>query len=285
MKKFKIAPSSLFNNYDLCINRQEHQTDVKLHTHSFKELVIIMAGQAVHFSGNDSYPIMAGDCFVVDEAHGYRESVGFELVNVLFIPDKLNLPWNEARKLPGYNAFFALEPRYRKEHNFRSILRLSPDKLATCSSIIDNIEVEISQKRSGFEFVSTSLFMQLIAIISRAYASSAKPQHITLMGISNVISHIENRFSEEIRLTDLMTISKLSEGQLLREFRKATGHTPVDYLLRLRLRNAAHILRHEKCSITDIAFRCGFNDSNYFTRQFTRVLGMSPREYRNLRTN
>jgi AraC family L-rhamnose operon transcriptional activator RhaR/AraC family L-rhamnose operon regulatory protein RhaS len=275
-----LLVSHFTRGYSLTINRQPQQLDTKLHTHQFKELVIIINGKGIHFSGKDSYPIMAGDCFVVDEPHGYKDSVDLQLVNILFVPEKLNLPWNEARKLPGYNAFFALEPKYRKLHNFRNSLQLSPDKLAVCSTIIDSLENELEKQKPGFEFISAALFMELIGIISRAYAQRSKPHHVTLMGLSETISFMEQNCSKEIKISDLIRISSLSESKLLREFKKATGHTPIDYLLRLRLRNAAEILRHETDSVTNVAYRTGFNDSNYFSRQFSRIFGTSPREYR-----
>ena len=60
------------------------------------------------------------------------------------------------------------------------------------------------------------------------------------------------------------------------------GFSPTDYLIRSRIRRAEAILLGEgkTISITDVADRCGFNDSNYFSRQFRRVVGQSPRDYR-----
>ena len=52
------------------------------------------------------------------------------------------------------------------------------------------------------------------------------------------------------------------------------------YLLDLRLRVAAEKLMSEKSTVTDIAFQCGFNDSNYFTKLFRRKYGQSPRAFR-----
>ena len=71
----------------------------------------------------------------------------------------------------------------------------------------------------------------------------------------------------------------MSQRSFMRAFQAAMGSSPVAHLIRLRLNRAATLLRHNDESITDIAFRVGFSDSNYFTRQFRNVMGVSPREY------
>ena len=69
-------------------------------------------------------------------------------------------------------------------------------------------------------------------------------------------------------------------SNLMRVFRKATGQTPIEYLVRLRIQRAMDMLRNTDLTVTEIALEVGFNDSNYFTRQFRRILGESPRSFR-----
>ncbi len=59
-----------------------------------------------------------------------------------------------------------------------------------------------------------------------------------------------------------------------------TGLTPQRYLNRLRLMKARHLLRHSEASVTDIAYRCGFSDSNHFSTLFRREFNWSPRDIR-----
>ena len=54
----------------------------------------------------------------------------------------------------------------------------------------------------------------------------------------------------------------------------------ISYLIRLRINRAADLLRHSNNNVTEVALEVGFNDSNYFTRQFKRVVGMSPSRFR-----
>jgi AraC family L-rhamnose operon transcriptional activator RhaR/AraC family L-rhamnose operon regulatory protein RhaS len=58
------------------------------------------------------------------------------------------------------------------------------------------------------------------------------------------------------------------------------GTSPIANLVQLRVNRAAALLRQTNQSVTEIAFQVGFHDSNYFTRQFHKLLGVTPRQYR-----
>ena len=63
-------------------------------------------------------------------------------------------------------------------------------------------------------------------------------------------------------------------------FKEATGYSPIDYLIRIRLHKAAEMLVSTSSTISEISPECGFADSNYLTRQFRKVYKVSPREFR-----
>ncbi|MDG6692567.1 helix-turn-helix domain-containing protein [Staphylococcus aureus] len=63
-------------------------------------------------------------------------------------------------------------------------------------------------------------------------------------------------------------------------FRQQTGMTISQYLRQLRLCQAQYLLRHSSLLISEIAARCGFEDSNYFSVVFTRETGVTPRVWR-----
>jgi AraC-like DNA-binding protein len=72
----------------------------------------------------------------------------------------------------------------------------------------------------------------------------------------------------------------LSPFHFLRRFAAALGVTPHQYLVRARLRRAAHLLAGGGRSITDVALDCGFGDLSNFVRTFGRAAGVSPRAFR-----
>ncbi|MBF0197089.1 MAG: helix-turn-helix transcriptional regulator [Planctomycetes bacterium] len=100
------------------------------------------------------------------------------------------------------------------------------------------------------------------------------------MKVAQVIHYIEQHYSKTLNLQDLARIAKLSENRLIILFKEAMGKTPMDYIIDLRLRKAGELLRSSPSPITKIAFQVGYDDSNYFTRQFKKRIGLSPRDYR-----
>ena len=94
------------------------------------------------------------------------------------------------------------------------------------------------------------------------------------------MSHLEVKFDHPINLDELAGIAHMSKRSFIRAFQAATGASPIAYLIQLRINRATALLRDSDAPVTDIAFRAGFADSNYFTRQFRKLTGISPRSYR-----
>lgn len=89
-----------------------------------------------------------------------------------------------------------------------------------------------------------------------------------------------NEYSSEIDLNHLARECYLSPSQFRRNFRKLLGKSPLQFILNVRLQAAANLLTNSRLSVTEIALKCGFNESNYFTRQFRQHIGINPSEYR-----
>ena len=274
-----LRMSTLSQGFPLVVDRVTNHGPTPLHTHDFTELVIVLAGRGVHYSTDEAYEVIAGDAFVVSKAHGYKEAEKLELVNILFHPDRLALPLMEARKLPGYHAFFALEPRYRRQHHFRSCLHLTMQELGIISGLTNEMAAELRGRGPGFEYIATAMLIHLIGRLARSYEGMRAVESRPLIRLGTVLSHMERHYTERIRLEDLTAIARMSGSGLLRAFRSITGYAPMEYLIRLRILRACDILRAGELNITETAYRVGFSDSNYFTRQFRQVMQCTPREY------
>jgi AraC-like DNA-binding protein len=252
------------------------------HYHDFSELVIVSRGVGVQCLEGMDLPIAAGDVFLLcgKQRHYFHHREQLVLINVMYDHERIALPENELRRMPGYCAMFMLEPAYRKQHRFASRLHLSRDHLARVEAITGRMECECSQKDSGYEIVLRAKLLELIAYLSRAYERGKSTEAQSLLRVSNVIGAMEKDYSEQWKLDDFVAIAHMSKSNLLAVFRKATGQTPIDYLTGIRIQRATEVLLTTDENITEIAFAVGFNDSNYFTRQFRKATGRSPREFR-----
>jgi len=270
------------DGFPIAIERREPQPEFPAHKHEFSEIVLITGGECLHVVGRESWPLSAGDVFVIGgtQGHVYRDLKQLRLINILFQPEKLQLGLGDLQRLPGYHALFSLEPAWRRRHDFKSRLRLKPREMAAVIALVDQMDAELRERDAGFGFLTTALFMQIVVYLSRCYEQARDADSRHLLQIAKAITHLESSADSTVNLDQLASIAGMSKRSLVRAFHEATGVPPIAYLIQLRVHRAAALLRSSDESITDIAFRVGFADSNYFTRQFTKQYSVSPRRYR-----
>ncbi len=255
----------------------EDRTD-KRHWHGFHELILIAEGTAIHEIDDLAFPVVAGDVFLIqgEQVHRFAERKGLTAINLIFDPERLPLPHDTLRQLPGYRALFELEPAFRRQHRFRSHLHLSPQAL---EAALRRVRTALEwQKRPGpgTEVRLLALLLELMVELAERYAASPTPEGQALLRLGDILRALEARSDEEWNVAELARRAGLSRNQFLRTFRQATGFSPIDYVLRLRIRRAMELLAQGGQSITHLAFAVGFRDSNYFARQFRRLVGQSP---------
>jgi AraC-like DNA-binding protein len=88
------------------------------------------------------------------------------------------------------------------------------------------------------------------------------------------------RYRDPLDVTALARAAHLSEAHFSREFRRAFGETPHQYLLTRRLERAAELLRNTDRSVAEICFAVGLRSVGSFTTSFGRTYGVSPTTYR-----
>lgn len=260
-----------------------HDLTAILHYHEFSELVIITRGQGMHHIDGVDYPVAAGDVFLIQGniAHYFVERLEMEHYNVMFDPGKLTLPEAELRQMPGYQAIFHLEPAYRRRHRFSSRLQLDHIRLAEMEEIIRRMQAEILDNASGVNAAVFGHLIELIVFISRQYSAQAVSyKRKGLLRLGKLIGLLEKEYARDWSLDKIARLSGMSKNNLLLVFKDATGQSPIDFLLNLRLQKAAEMLLNSDCNIAETALNTGFHDSNYFTRQFRKKFGRSPRQYR-----
>src|SRR5437763_7490099 len=91
---------------------------------------------------------------------------------------------------------------------------------------------------------------------------------------------IDARYREPLDVPALARTAHLSPAHFSREFRRAFGETPHQYLLTRRLERAAALLRNTDRSVADICLTVGLTSVGSFTTSFGRVFGLSPTTYR-----
>lgn len=98
--------------------------------------------------------------------------------------------------------------------------------------------------------------------------------------IMKVKTYIHDHYMDDVRLDDMASLAGMSRSAFSRFFKLHTGQTLRDYLIGIRLGNAARLLVDSEESIANISFFCGFNNLSNFNRIFKDRKKLSPSEFR-----
>ncbi len=259
-------------------------SDFPLHQHNFTELVIILDGRGVHFTADDEYQIGAGDVFVVSESiqHGYHHAESVCMINLMFNLAKLLPSASDLYSLAGFQTLFKLEPNSRRTYNFRNRLQLTAEALSLVENLSLSICSELRQRKAGYKTLCMGRLYELLVLLSRYTPANPSVEFQTLRKFGKIISHLETHYDScTFSVNQLAAMANMSRRTFLRSFKKATGCSPIQYLIALRLEKAKELLlNNRELRISDIALQVGFHDSNYFSRLFRDHCNCSPRLFR-----
>lgn len=252
------------------------------HHHDFDELTVIAEGKGIHSVNDVDYPVSAGDVFVITQGHSHYFHHRENMVHLNVMYDINNLPLSAPYlfDLPGFRSMFSLEPFLIKERDTVASLKLTPNQLQRIKHIWGVMKHEEEERLSGFEVIMVNRFQELVVFLSRLYVGLQTSRKIRTLAIENTMRFMDTHYDQPLMLKDLYTKAGMSRPAFMKHFGESTGVSPITYLTNTRIEKACEMLRTTSDSITEIALRTGFTNSNYFARVFRKQMRTSPRNYR-----
>ncbi|MGV3558264.1 helix-turn-helix domain-containing protein [Larkinella arboricola] len=98
--------------------------------------------------------------------------------------------------------------------------------------------------------------------------------------LEQAFEFMQMNYDKDISLADLGRVVNMPDVSFSRFIKKRTGKTFIDSLNEIRLGHASRMLIDTTHTITEISYKCGFNNTSYFNRMFRRKNGCTPREFR-----
>lgn len=98
--------------------------------------------------------------------------------------------------------------------------------------------------------------------------------------LRRVTDHMAENYERELSLAELAGVAGVSPFHFAREFKRATGAAPHQYLIRVRVERAKALLADGRLPIAEVSLRAGFGSQSHFTRLFHRLTGETPKSYR-----
>lgn len=100
--------------------------------------------------------------------------------------------------------------------------------------------------------------------------------------IKQMLSYIQEHYSEKITVQDIASSIHISERGCYRLFQTSLGETPVEFMISLRLQKAQELLRYTDKSVLEVAVETGFGTSSYFGKIFKQYHHITPKQYKKL---
>jgi AraC family L-rhamnose operon transcriptional activator RhaR/AraC family L-rhamnose operon regulatory protein RhaS len=161
-------------------------------------------------------------------------------------------------------------------------MQLTPSQLAEIMPLLEKMQVECDAIESdiGAQSIAFAYMVQLLVTLFRIYCEHRRKDNLTILHIADALSYLEANLDRKVSTKELMGITNMSASTLNRHFQNATGLSPVEFHIQRRIGKACRLIRTSNLTIGEIAEITGFDDGNYFSRQFRKVMGMSPLQYR-----
>lgn len=259
--------------YKLAKDRMVSRNKVKrkryvssIHYHEEYELYYMLDGSTTYFIGSEIYSIEKG--------------------NFVFIPrgiphntDSKNCHSNERILLSFSGDIFDHKTRPLLEALCEHRVIYVPDAhLPQLEEILFKLEAEYAQEEQSL--LLDIYILELLALLCR-YRCDRKA-HIQESDkiVYTISDYIRSNFEQDITLEQLCKTFAISEGYLSRKFKAVSGIGLNQYITYVRISHAEKLLSESDLSVTEIAERCGFNGSNYFTSVFKKIKGMTPLMYK-----
>ncbi|MEO8352076.1 MAG: AraC family transcriptional regulator [Chthoniobacteraceae bacterium] len=265
--------------------RSRHYTP-GLTWHDRLELFIPVDGRARLRMGEQELVLAPREICVVDnlKLHGVVDFRGFDarVIVISFRPEFVYTLGS-----PSHDYTFLL-PFYSKLANLSHVVRTGAELLPPMHEALARLlhcyfdEGDPRHVEAGCK----AYFLELLYLLARHFRSSEllksefiRQQERTLK-LKPLFDFVSCHYAERISLPQAAALTRMSQPQFIKLFKRVAGMTFVAYLTHLRLTNAHRLLAETAQTIAEIANHVGFSDQSYFDRRFKAAFGQTPREVR-----
>ncbi|MCI8822633.1 MAG: AraC family transcriptional regulator [Lachnospiraceae bacterium] len=226
----------------------------------------VLGGKGYYRVNNTMYRLEEGDAFLIcpDELIYYEADkkepwtytwIGFQGVKIRGYLERTSLP---------------ATPVFHYGHDDR--IRLCHEKM-----------FEANQLSGNRDLIMNSILYEYLFLLARKFPrEQISPGEKQSIYVEEALRYLESRYGQELSIQALADELGLDRSHLHRVFKAATGVSPQEYLLDLRIRKASELLKRTDLPISVIALSVGYEDTLYFSRLFKKKKGQSPTRYRAL---
>lgn len=171
-----------------------------------------------------------------------------------------------------------IEPIAEGTHQFIPLLRKGDPQHGKVKIILDEL-VQCSKNAPNRKAVVFTSMVQIFLQMAETIQPCSIQKKHNNETVKTALQYMTDHYSERITLQQIADSVHLHPNYLCALFKEYTGQTAFYHLNRIRVENAANLLKNSALSVSDAASCCGFDNTGFFTRKFKEYMGMPPKEY------
>ena len=272
-----IKRGQLNNDYKLFRLKDRSDIQFEHHYHEFNKIIIFISGNVIYNIEGKSYKLMPWDILFVPRNQVHKPIVEpdeeYERIVIWINDNFLKEHGNEEDDLLTC---------FRLARENRHLLRIFKNSVNSIKSILSKIESEEKGEQFGTGILCNALFLELMVYINRLQMEPS--EHVEDIEvkfdeqIQNIIKYINTNLGAELSIDILSKMFFINKYYLMHKFKANTGCTIHNYVINKRIQRCAAYI-NEGISPADAANECGFNDYSSFARAFSKMFGVTPKNY------
>jgi AraC-like DNA-binding protein len=270
---------------EVCFNSfsPDHQLTPSFHDHL--EITYIFEGRGSFTIEDKKYDAHTDDIFIIGNTEFHRleahDTIKLKTVSLYFLPEFVYSV--------GQNSFDFeyLRPFFDHSSEFKNKIGVEEFNPKAVLCLMEKIHREKCEKKDFYQLAVKNHLTEILLLLVRHYRKFTsdlieytKRRH-EIDRLKNAFSVLQNGYQGRISLNHVAEAACMSPSYFCKFFKKVTGNTLTDYVLRLRIDRAKELLLKGELNITEIAYKTGFESHSYFDRIFRRYTKVSPQNYRN----
>ncbi|MBE7053186.1 MAG: helix-turn-helix domain-containing protein [Ruminococcaceae bacterium] len=272
-----------FLNEDLFyINIWEHKFS-PVHKHNFLEFVYVLEGRSEHIVNGETTILKEGDYFIIDydKKHAFfsRGEDTIKVINCLFYPRFIDSMMKDCRKLSEILSNYLIKFNHAVFSRIPTETIFHDDDGSVKKQFLKMLN-EYQEKKVGYKEMLRCILIETILMILRNVCLSEKISDFDSV-TGEVVKFVEKNYMNNILLSDICEQIGYSVPYVSKSFKDNMNMTFSSYLQKVRINNACRLLANTNNKIEEIAHIVGYSDTKFFNSIFKKVLGSTPREYRN----
>lgn len=253
------------------------------HKHHYFEVTCIMNGRGFISVNGKRYDVAPGDVvlFNTDEVHGWEIIEDLRIFVMVFSSNLI---------FDNFSLFDSEYLRFFEESGSHFVNKIPAGEICAkrIYGAMEDIYNEWIHDEMGRQLMMKAFVLRILTMLTRHYKNTAKEKEAfrdkneKMNRIQASLSFVNENYDKKIRLEEAAAKAYMSPNYFSGFFKKVTGETFSEYVMRVRIHKAKELLEDENndYNVLEISQMCGFNNASNFYRIYKKITGKTPSEKR-----